>query len=124
MLRKSWLALGGLWVVTVFYLSLMPYEPEPAFYFDGVDKLEHALAYAALMLWFSQIYTTRRGRIRLLLLLVAMGIGIEVLQRMGGYRQFEYADILANSAGVLIGWGLAHTGMGRMLERWDEHGKT
>jgi VanZ family protein len=112
MLRNVWLALGWLWVATVFYLSLMPHPPQPVS-FNGVDKLEHTLAYALLMLWFCQLYVERR--IRLFLPFVAMGVGIEILQGMGGYRYFEYTDMLANTAGVLIGWGLAQTMLGRVL---------
>ena len=122
MLRKIWLTLGGLWVVAVFYLSLMPIPPQP-FVFDGVDKLQHALAYALLMLWFCQVYVARKPRISLLLSLVAMGISIEILQGMSGYRYFEYADMLANSTGVLIGWGLARTRMGRVFTMLDKNGK-
>jgi hypothetical protein len=46
---------------------------------------------------------------------VSLGVCIEILQGMGGYRYFEYADMLANSGGVLMGWGLAHTRMGRVI---------
>jgi len=112
MLRSVWLALGWLWVAAVFYLSLMPHPPEPVS-FNGVDKFEHALAYALLMLWFCQLYSERR--IRLFLPFVAMGVGIEILQGMSGYRYFEYSDMLANTTGVLIGWGLAQTGLGSVL---------
>ncbi len=122
MLHRVWLALGWLWVAAVFYLSLMPHPPQPIS-FSGVDKWEHALAYALLMLWFCQVYVGRKARVRLLLSLVAMGVGIEFLQGMGGYRYFEYADMLANTTGVLIGWGLAQTRMGRVLTMLEENGK-
>ena len=122
MLRQVWLVLGWFWVAAVFYLSLTPQPPQPI-EFDGVDKLEHALAYGLLMLWFCQVYAESVLRIRLLLALVAMGAGIEFLQGMTGYRFFEYADMVANSAGVLIGWGLAHTRMGRMISLLEQNGK-
>jgi len=123
MLHRVWLALGWLWVAAVFYLSLTPHPPQPVS-FNGVDKWEHALAYALLMLWFCQVYVVHNTRIKLLLSLVAMGVSIEILQGMTGYRYFEYADMLANSTGVLIGWGLARTRMGRvftMLENNVKH---
>jgi len=113
-LRWSWLALGGLWVAAIFYLSLMPAPPKPV-EFWGVDKLEHALAYCLLMLWFCQVYRQRISRVLLALLLVAMGIVIEHLQRETGYRTFDYADMLANSTGVLVGWAWARTGFGRVF---------
>jgi VanZ family protein len=114
MLRKSWLVVGWLWIAFVFYLSLMPHPPKPMA-FEGADKLEHFIAYSWLMLWFCQVYLERRIRFRLFVALVAMGVTIEYLQGMGGYRMFEYADMLANTAGVLIGWGLAQTGLGKIL---------
>ncbi len=120
MWRRAWLALGWIWVLVVFYLSLMPHPPEPVA-FSGVDKVEHALAYALLMLWFCQVYLGA-ARIRTSLWLVAMGVGIEFLQRMTGYRAFEYADMLADATGVLAGWGMALTKLGNVL-RMLEHGK-
>lgn len=122
MLRKIWLPLGWLWLALVFFLSLMPQPPEPVS-FDGVDKLWHTLAYALLMLWFCQVYVTQISRIRLLSALLVMGVGIEVLQGMSGYRHFEYADMLANASGVLVGWGLARTAWGYVLETLENNGK-
>ena len=115
MLYRVWLTIGWLWVALVFYLSLMQHPPE-LIHFDGVDKLEHALVYAMLMLWFSQVYVEPGMRIKLMLSFVAMGVSIEILQGLSGYRYFEYADILANSTGILIGWGLAQTAMGRVFK--------
>lgn len=114
MLRSVWLASGWLWIVTVCYLSLMPHPPQPVS-FPGADKIEHVCAYVSLMWWFCQLYTARPARIRLALAFVAMGAGIEVLQGLSGYRYFEYADMLANTTGVLVGWGLAQTALGRVL---------
>lgn len=111
--RYAWLVLGAVWVATIIYLSLAPHPPQPV-NFEYSDKLEHALAYGLLMLWFSQIYQKIAHRILLAVLLVSLGISTEFLQRMSGYRFFEYDDMLANSAGVLLGWILASTGMGRI----------
>jgi len=121
-LHRVWLGLGWLWIVLVCYLSLMPHPPQPVS-FEGVDKLEHLLAYVGLMLWFCQVYISRAARIKLLFGLVAMGVVIEILQGMSGYRYFEYADMLANSSGVLIGLGLAHTRMGRVILLLERNGK-
>lgn len=121
MLRKVWLVLGWVWVALVSYLSLMPHPPQPLT-FEGIDKLEHALAYASLMLWFCQVIVLHRSRIYLMGAFVAMGVSIEILQGMSGFRYFEYADMLANSTGVLVGWGLAQTRMGRVLLSLEQHG--
>ncbi|OGS80800.1 MAG: hypothetical protein A2061_08125 [Gallionellales bacterium GWA2_59_43] len=112
-LRKAWLVLGWLWVATVLYLSLTPSPPEPL-RFWSVDKLEHALAYCLLMLWFCQVYVRRLQRLFAAVLLIALGIIVELLQEMTGYRYFEYADMLANATGVMLGWAWARTGLGRI----------
>ena len=106
--RHAWLALGALWIAAVVYLSLIPPPPQPL-PFSYLDKLEHALAYGFLMLWFSHAYQKIQPRIVAAALLIFLGIVLEYLQRMTGYREFSYADMLANGAGVLLGWALAYT---------------
>ena len=113
-LRWSWLALGLVWVAAVFYLSLMPHPPQPVTFWQA-DKLAHALAYSLLMLWFCQVYRQRSSRLLLVLLLVAMGTSIEYLQLESGYRTFEYADMLSNAAGVMVGWAWARTVLGHVF---------
>lgn len=113
-LRHAFLFLGWFWIVAIFYLSLTPIPPQPVS-FEFADKLEHAAAYAFLMLWFCQIYQLPRWRMVVAALFIAMGVGIEFLQGMTGYRFFEYADMLANSTGVFVGWLAARTRWGSML---------
>jgi VanZ family protein len=112
-LRRIWLVLGTVWVATVVYLSLTPNPPEPM-HFLNADKLEHALAYGFLMLWFCQVYQQRAPRIFIAGLLIALGVAIEYLQRMTIYRVFDYADMLANGAGVLFSLILISIGMGQI----------
>lgn len=119
-LRWSWLALGLVWVATVFYLSLTPHPPQPVTFWQA-DKLEHALAYCLLMLWFCQVYRQLSSRMLLALLLVVMGIAIEYLQRETGYRTFEYPDMLANAAGVMVGWAWARTVLGHVFAYLEFH---
>lgn len=106
--------LGLVWVASVFYVSLMPSPPQPLGFWQA-DKFEHALAYGLLMLWYCQIYRQRRSRVLLSLLLIGMGVAIEYLQRGTGYRTFDYADMLANATGVMLGWAWARTGLGRIF---------
>jgi len=112
-LRKAWLALGGLWIAAVVYLSLIPNPPEMV-RFPGVDKLQHVLAYGLLMLWFCQMYVIRTQRLLLTGLLIALGIAVEFMQETTGYRYFEFTDMLANAAGVMLGWVWARTGLGQI----------
>jgi hypothetical protein len=46
---------------------------------------------------------------------VILGISLEYLQRLSGYRTFEYADMGANAAGVLCALLLAQTPLSRCL---------
>ncbi len=112
--RGAWLI--GAWslVALVCYLSLMP-APPAVFTFHWSDKFEHCTAYAAMSLWFCQIYAESKQRIKVAAALVAMGVTIEFLQGWSGYRYFEYADMAANSTGVLLGVSLAHTRLGRIF---------
>ena len=112
--RNLWLSIGWGLVFLVIYLSLTPNPPQPVD-FNQVDKLEHFSVYAILMLWFCQIYWGMRQRVRLALSLAAMGVLMEFLQKLGGVRMFEYADMLANATGVLIGWGLGQTALKQSL---------
>ena len=118
-LKSLWYLLGWILIASIVYLSLTPNPPQPL-EFNGVDKFEHLLAYASLMAWFSQLQLSHRQRIRNAILFVLMGIGVEILQGMGGVRQFEYSDMLANSCGVLLGWLLSaylgNTGL-RVLDK-------
>ena len=71
------------------------------------DKLAHLAGYGILMLWFCVLY--RRARVRAFYALgfVALGIALESLQGSLGYRAFELLDVAANTAGVMLGWGVA-----------------
>jgi len=117
--RRWWLAVGWSLVALVTVLSLMPQPPQPLD-FDSSDKLEHMSAYALLMAWFCQMYWTGRHRFRLGLALVCMGVTVEIVQGMTGYRTFDTADMLANGAGVLAGWALSQTGMQHWLAALDQ----
>jgi VanZ family protein len=110
--RSAWLGGGWLLVTLVSVLSLMPNPPEP-FTFSYFDKVEHGMAYAALSWWFCQLYLGARQRV--VLALIAMGVVIEILQGLSGYRYFEYADMLANSTGVLLGFLWARSRYGRVF---------
>ena len=120
--RRLWLTVGWLLVVLVVYLSLTPHPPAPMS-FDNADKLEHALAYGALALWFCQIYCSVKSRVLLALALTGLGIGLEYVQGWTGYRTFDVLDMLADGAGVSLGWLLALTPLGRLLvwfeNAWD-----
>ena len=101
----QWLALGWAMAAAIVWLSLTPSPPHLDI--EQGDKLGHLAAYGALMFWFCQLSPARRARIGHALGFIAMGIAIEFIQRATGYRSFELWDMVADGAGVLIGWLLA-----------------
>ncbi len=107
-LRRLWLAIGFLLVLIVIYLSVTP-QPADVGDLPGGDKLGHFAAYAVMTLWFYQIYGARRIRWTIGIGFIAMGIALEYIQLLTGYRMFEYADMGANTAGTVIAFLLAQT---------------
>ena len=112
-LKPLWLVLGWMMVATVVYLALMPYPPQPMD-FNSSDKLEHAAAFAGMTLWFFQIVAARR-RLAVGAALLLLGIGIEIAQSFTPTRDFEYADMVADGVGILMGAWLARGWAGKVL---------
>jgi VanZ family protein len=98
--------MGWAGVVVVIVTSLIPAPPRLIPIEQG-DKLEHILAYAGLMFWFAQVYVELRTRWWVAGMLIALGIGLEYLQGWTGWRDFSYADMAADAAGVVFGWSVA-----------------
>jgi VanZ family protein len=95
------LALAAAIAVTVaaFVLSLLPHVPMPDMRLG--DKLVHSSAYGALaLLWRLALNLRSRW-----VLAGVFGIGalIEGLQGFTPWRQFEWADMLANGSGAAAG---------------------
>ena len=106
MKRRALLVLGWAWAAGIVWLSLTPSPPEIDF--QDSDKLGHLLSYAMLMLCFVLAYRGWRARLAHALLFLAMGVGIEFAQAALGYRMFEGLDMLANAAGIGLGWAAGH----------------
>jgi VanZ family protein len=103
-----WLFLGIGLVAIVIYLSLTARPPEMVS-FAFSDKVGHFLAYAVLMGWFGQIFSGRFSLILFAIGFALMGISLEYVQGMGRHRHFEYADMAANTIGVVLGLILTTT---------------
>lgn len=112
--RRAWLAGAWLLVCLVIYFSLTPHPPQPLI-FSNADKLEHALSYALLSFWFCQVYLSLRSRLIVIAALIGLGIGLEFVQGWTGYRLFDIWDMAANSIGVLLGYLLVRTPVGRLF---------
>ncbi len=106
-MRPALVAGGWLYAAAIVFLSLTPNPPELDL--DQGDKLGHLLSYGVLSLWFCLLYRRWQARLGFAALWVAMGIALEFAQGATGYRTFEFADMAANSLGVLLGWGISAT---------------
>ena len=75
------------------------------------DKWMHAATFAFLMLWFSGLFQKHRyWRIAAALLL--FGVVVELGQLQVSYRTAEWNDVLANTAGIIVGLAVAVAGLG------------
>jgi len=103
--RTAWQAAGWLLIAAVVYFSL---TPDPiTMPVDNGDKYDHVLAYAVLMFWLAQLHRRGAARLRLACAFILMGVALEFVQRMTGYRTFEMADMASGALGVCAGWTLA-----------------
>ena len=105
-------------VALVFYLSLIA-DPPTIVDFSFADKFQPLLAYSVLMGWFSQLYGSIKRQLFFAIAFCLMGISLEFLQAWGGHRYFELADMVANSAGVFLGWWLSRNWCSGWLYRID-----
>ncbi len=110
-----WLGLGWAFISFAVVVSLMPGTKLPP---TGVsDKFEHALAYVLLTVWFTGMYS-RSAYWRIGLSLFLLGIGIEIAQGLMPFgRQPDFRDVVANSLGILLGLGIALSGVGGWAQR-------
>jgi VanZ family protein len=105
---RLWLLLGMLLVIVVITASLLPSSViEPVF--GGLsDKIEHAAAYGALMVWFGGL--CRRGlHPGIGVALVVLGGVVELLQGLTPTRTPDVHDLVADAAGVALGLALSVT---------------
>lgn len=115
--RRLWAMAGLALAVAIAVVCLVPSRNLPQVGMS--DKLEHALAFAALGFWFGSI-VVRRDLGWLALALVVFGGLIELAQAaMGVGRQADLRDLLADGAGAAAGLLLALTPLGRW-PRWFE----
>ena len=119
-LRFLWLSIGYGLVALVIYLSLTssPVDMETGLPYE--DKVFHAFAYFTLMAWFSQIYHDKFQRNVIAVIFVFMGMTLEYLQSFDANRYSEFADMIANTAGVALGFFMTLTGAKNILLRVEK----
>jgi len=113
-LLKLWYLLGGLMLLVVGVVSLIP-VPDV-----GVnDKFSHLFTYFFLGGWFGLLATNRASLGWTIIGLIAYGILLELLQSMTAYRYAEWGDVLANAGGTMVGILLYFSPLPRLLEFID-----
>lgn len=97
-------AIGVLAAVVI--LSLLPVPPQPV-KFNGVDKLEHSLAYAALTFLLCLGFLPSGAKplpgLGLAAAAFLLSAFIEIVQPFVG-RTFDWFDMASNAFGVISGW--------------------
>jgi hypothetical protein len=111
--RRSWLAGGWALIAFVIVICMLPAPVIAPIARFLPDKLEHAIAYFVLTLWFSGLYP--KGSLWwIALALVLMGCAIEIAQgTFTSTRQMDVNDALANFVGVAVALVLALAGASR-----------
>lgn len=108
-LGPLWLLLGWVGVAAAIVVSLWPGGVSLAV--NVWDKLQHALGYFVLALWFTGLYPRERyahvgGAC------FALGVAIELLQGLTITRRMDFSDVVANSAGIVAALLCAHALLG------------
>ena len=118
--RVWWLSIGYALVALVIFLSLTSSPVEVKLNVPYQDKIFHAFAYFVLMAWFSQIYHNRFQCYKIAVGFVLMGVTLEYLQGFDANRYFEFADMVANSIGVILGFSITLTAAKNTLLRLEK----
>jgi VanZ family protein len=114
---KVWSVLGWLLVAGVIIGSLAPGNSLPDLSVN--DKLQHASAYGLLMVWFAGLY--RRGLYPLIgAVLLALGVGLDLLQGLTPTRSLDPYDIAANFIGISVGFALSVWLLGGWCQRVEQ----
>lgn len=116
---KLWWALGFLLVTLICVASLVQMPKMELELPRYADKWQHVFAYFVAMGWFSQLIACKSKLFKVALTFFAMGVALEFLQGLTGYRSLDRFDVLANSTGILLGLGLAFTPMALVLQGVD-----
>jgi VanZ family protein len=121
--RTGWLGIGWSLVIAVIISSLAASPPaaNSLFLLPYGDKIAHCFAYLVIMGWFAQIYHAPKSRLGYLIGFILLGVVMEILQGLGGIREADWRDAMANSVGVILAWQVTKNRWREVLvwvERW------
>ena len=123
---RFWKLAGWIWVGLVVSFTVGPRLPTTVIIINEAGKIDfysgeevrverpwvratslgHISAYALLMWWFAQL-RHRKQYLRVAVLFLLMGAGLELLQGVIPHRSSSATDMMANFGGTIFGWLLA-----------------
>jgi VanZ family protein len=89
-------------------------------WFERNDKWVHGFTFLTLSIWFTGLFH-KKAYWQIGIGLLLFGLIIEGGQRMVIYRTAEWADVGANSAGIILGLVIGAAGVGGWCLRAEEH---
>jgi VanZ family protein len=113
-----WRGLGRLALLLAVVVCLVP-MPKSPLSIEGGDKLEHALGWLLITLWYAQLAVRPRALFARACGFVALGAAIELAQSLTWWRSADPWDLAANMAGVATGVLLGLTPLRGLLARID-----
>jgi VanZ family protein len=116
--RRTWIALVWLLAALIVVASLVPSGQMPGP--QGVDKLGHFTAYFTLTLLCEGI-VARTSVPWVIVSVISLGLAMEAAQALfTETRIADWADVLANTTGVLTAWWVVRRRVGWALtaEAW------
>lgn len=88
-------------------------------WFQNADKWLHALTFVVLSMWFSGLLERRRYWV-IAIGLTVFGFFVEFCQLQVSYRTADWIDIVANTAGIIVGLAVAVAGLGGWGLRFED----
>jgi hypothetical protein len=114
---KLWTAIAWLLTAGVVVGSLLPGDVVAQIHIR--DKVLHAGSYFILMVSFAGLY--RRGLYPVVAgVLLALGVGLDLLQLLTETRSFDWRDIAMNGAGIVAGLVLSWSLLGGWCQRVEQ----
>ena len=104
--QRGWRIVLGLLVLLVAFLAVTPVPPRELS--TGWDKLNHALAFAALAFAGGLAFpASRRSLVAVCAAVMLFGGAIEIVQAFVPGRSCELEDLLADALGTVLGTCIA-----------------
>jgi hypothetical protein len=121
--RSGWFALGALLMLAVALIALLPVTRQltaMALALPAGDKLLHVLAFAALMLWWGNVYRRTGVRLGVAAACLVFGVLIECAQWPRDPEDASGWDVLADLVGLALGALLLRTPLADALLRIEK----